>query len=53
MVRGEYRCAVGERDDGGQPDAAPEFDGAGIRKVPFRELARQGEGARPELGPVG
>ena len=53
VVRGEYRGAAGECDDGGEPDAASELDGAGTSKVAFREVARQGEGARPEFGPVG
>ena len=52
MVRREDICAAVEGQDGGQADAAAELDGAGIGKVPFREVARQGEGARPEFGPV-
>jgi hypothetical protein len=43
VVRGEYRGAAGEGDDGGQPDAAPEFDGADTGEVAFREVAGQGE----------
>jgi hypothetical protein len=35
MVSREYSCAAGERKDGGQPDAAPELDGTGTRKVAF------------------
>lgn len=53
VVCRQYRRAAGERDDGGQTDAAPEFDGAGTSKVALRDVARQGEGARPQLGPVG
>ncbi len=53
MVRGEYGGAPGERDDGGQPDAAPKLDSSRPIKVAFREVARQGDGARPELRPVG
>ena len=53
VVRGQDRGAAGEGGDGGQPDAATEFDGAGTGEVAFCEVAGQGEGARPELGPVG
>jgi hypothetical protein len=52
VVRRKYRRTAGERDDGGKADATPEFDGAGVRKVAYREVARKGEGARPQLGPV-
>ena len=52
MVCRQYSCAAGEREDCGQPDAAPKLDGAGTLKVAFREVTRQGEGARPEFGPV-
>ncbi len=52
VVRRQYRRAAGQRDDGGKADAATEFDGADAGKFAFRELARQGEGARPQLGPV-
>ena len=47
VVCGEYPCPAGECDDGRQPDAAPELDGTGAGKVAFREVAGQGEGARP------
>jgi hypothetical protein len=47
MVCGEYHRAAGEGDEGGQPDAAPEFDGPRAGEVEFREVAGQGEGARP------
>ena len=53
VVRGEYCGAAGEGDDGGQTDAAPEFDGADAREVARREVAGQGEGAGPEFRPVG
>jgi hypothetical protein len=53
VVRGEYPGAAGEGDDGGEPDAAPEFDGADSREVACREVAGQGEGAGPEFRPVG
>ena len=52
VVRRYYSCATGERDDGGKADAAPQLDGACTVKVAFREVARQSEGARPQLGPV-
>jgi len=35
VVRRQYCRAAGERDDSGKADTAPEFDGAGIRKVAF------------------
>ena len=53
VVRSQYRRAAGKRDDGGKADAAPEFDGAGAGKVALREVARERQGARPQLGPVG
>ena len=36
VVRGEYAGAAGEGDDGGQPDTAPEFDGADASEVARR-----------------
>jgi hypothetical protein len=53
MVCGEYRGATGEGYDGGQPDAAPELDGAGTGEVARREVAGEGECARPQFRPVG
>src|SRR5918997_2645233 len=53
VVRGEYRGAAGEGYDGGQPDAAPELDGAGTGEVARREAAEEGEGAGPQFCPVG
>jgi hypothetical protein len=43
---------LGEREYGGQPDAAPQLDGVSTRKVAFREVTGQREAARPEFGPV-
>ena len=42
VIGREYTCAAGESEDGGQSDAAPKLDGAGTRKVAFREVMRQG-----------
>jgi hypothetical protein len=53
VVRGEYPGAAGEGDDGRQPDATPEFDGADTSEIACREVAGQSEGAGPEFGPVG
>ena len=53
VVCGENGGAAGEGGYGRQPDAAPELDGTGSGKVPFVEVARQGDGARPQLGPIG
>ena len=39
MVRGEDRCAAGEGDDGGQADAATEFDSSRSGEVAFGEVA--------------
>jgi len=52
VVGREYPRAAGEREHGGQPDAAPQLDGADAGKVAFREVTGQREGARPEFGPV-
>jgi hypothetical protein len=43
---------LGEREYGGQPDAAPQLDGVSTRKGAFREVTCQREAARPEFGPV-
>ena len=53
VVRGEYRGAAGEGDDGRQPDAASELDSADTSEVPCREAAGLGEGAGPQFRPVG
>jgi len=53
VVRREDLCAAGEGCDGWKSDTAPEFDGASSSKVEGREVTSQGEGARPEFGPVG
>ena len=52
VVRGEYPGAAGEGDDGGEPDATPQFDGVDTSEVACREVAGQGEGAGPEFRPV-
>jgi hypothetical protein len=52
VVCRENLRAVREGDDGGEPDAAAELDGAPAGKVFAREVPRQGDRARPELGPV-
>jgi hypothetical protein len=43
---------LGEREYGGQPDAAPQFDGVNTRKIASREVAGQGDSAGPQFGPV-
>jgi hypothetical protein len=43
---------LGERENGGQPDAAPQLDGVSTRKVVFREVTGQREAAWPQFGPV-
>jgi hypothetical protein len=53
VVRREDLRAAGEGCDGWKSDTAPEFDGASSSKVEGREVTSQGEGARPEFGPVG
>ncbi len=52
VVGRENSCAAREGDDGGEPDAAAELDGAPAGQVFAREDAGQGDRARPELGPV-
>ncbi len=52
VVGRENLCAAREGGDGGEPDAAAELDGAPAGKVLLRQKARQGDRARPELGPV-
>ncbi len=52
VVRRENLRAAREGDDAGEPDAASELDGSPAGEVLERELPRQGDRARPELGPV-
>jgi hypothetical protein len=52
VVRCENLSAACEGGDGGEPDAAAELDGAPAGEVLPREVARQDDRARPELGPV-
>ena len=52
VVGRENLCAASEGRDGGEPDAAAELDGAPAGKVLLRQKSRQGDRARPELGPV-
>lgn len=52
VIGREYFRAAGEGDDGGQPHAATQLDGALAGEVSFVEVSRKGDGARPELGPV-
>jgi hypothetical protein len=52
VVRRENVCAAGEGNDGGEPDATTELDGALAGEVFVRQVPRQGDRARPELGPV-
>jgi hypothetical protein len=52
VVRRENFGAAGESDDGREPDAATELDGALAGQIFLRKVPRQGERARPELGPV-
>src|SRR5215204_742349 len=47
VVRSKDFGALGEREYGGQPDAAPQLDNARTPKIAFREVARQRDGARP------
>jgi hypothetical protein len=44
--------AAGEGDDGREPHAAAEFDGALAGQVCSPQVLRQGDRARPQLGPV-
>jgi hypothetical protein len=52
IVRRPSLRAAREGDDGGEPDAAAELDGTPAGQVFAREVTRQGDRARPELGPV-
>ena len=52
VVGSENISPASEGDDGGKPDAAAELDGAPVGQVFARDVARQGDSARPELGPV-
>jgi hypothetical protein len=49
--RENLRAAVAG-DDAREPDTAAELDGALASKVFARQVPRQGDRARPELGPV-
>ncbi len=52
VVGRENSRAACEGDDAGKPDAASELDGPPAGEVLAREVPRQGDRARPELGPV-
>ena len=52
MVCSKDFGALGEREYGWQPDAAPQLDGVSTRKGAFREVTGQREATRPEFGPV-
>ena len=52
MVGRENLRAAGAGDDAREPDTAAELDGALASKVFARQVPRQGDRARPELGPV-
>ena len=52
VVDSENLSPASEGDDGGEPDAAAELDGALAGQLYAREVACQGDSARPELGPV-
>ncbi len=47
VVRSEDFGALGEREYGGQPDAAPQLDNALAPKISSREVACQRDGAGP------
>ena len=52
VVGRENLRAAGAGDDAREPDTAAELDGALASKVFARQVPRQGDRARPELGPV-
>jgi hypothetical protein len=52
VVRRENSCAASEGDYGREPDTAAELDGVPASQVFARQVPRQGDRARPELGPV-
>jgi hypothetical protein len=52
VVGREDLRAAREGDDAGKPDAAAELDDAPASEVFLRQVPRQGDRARPELGPV-
>jgi hypothetical protein len=52
VVGRENFCAASEGDDGREPDTAAELDDTLAGKVFPRQVARQGDSARPELCPV-
>ncbi len=52
VVRRENLSAACESDDGREPDAATELDGALASQIFSRQVPCQGDRARPEFGPV-
>ena len=52
VVCREHSCAAGECRNGGKPDTAPQLDGVPAPQIAPGEVTSQGEGARPEFGPV-
>jgi hypothetical protein len=52
VVRRDNLGATREGDDAREPDTAAELDGAHTREVFLRQVPRNGDRARPELGPV-
>ena len=52
VIGSEDLRAAREGGNGGEPDAAAELDGTPAGQVFAREISRQGDRARPELGPV-
>ncbi len=52
VVRRENLRPARQGYDAGKPDAASELDGSPAREVLAREVPREGDRARPELGPV-
>jgi hypothetical protein len=52
VVRRENSGAADEGDDGREPDAATELDGALAGQIFLHQVPRQADRARPELGPV-
>ena len=52
VIRSKDIGAFGEREYGGESDAASELDGAYSPKTSITEVARQRDGAGPEFGPV-
>jgi hypothetical protein len=52
MIRREDSGAASEGDGGREPDAAAELEHASAGQVSLCQVPRQGDRARPELGPV-